>query len=506
MDPPALGHDKGVAGFPVWVIVTHFLNIFFLLLLSRSGIEVLSAFPKLYWSDDCPPGREWLRFSKKVFGADSRTPWSSLQEEESWSPVVALPGRRNLGLGRHWHFMTIQFWILNGLVYVALVLASGYWRYLVPTSWSIFPEAVRAVGTYLHFQLAPELPGQPFNAAQKLSYFFIIFILAPVQIATGAAMSPAVIGRFPWYAKLFGGKQAARSLHFLGLVAFAAFVAIHTFMVILHGLPREFAAMVLGSYDANRTLGLAIGLAGITLLLFFHVVITWCSLRYKRGTQHLLGFMVDPFERAISRAFTSRQHYGKDDVSPYFRVNGFPPADPAYRSMAEHDFAEYRLSVGGLVEHPVSLSLHELRALGGREQVTKHNCIQGWTAVAQWEGVPLAHLLELVGPTDAARYLVFHAMDDKGRTQGEGYHGHYYGSLPLELADDPQALLVLAMNGAPLPVEHGAPVRLRVETQLGYKMVKWIGSIEVVADYGHIGQGQGGWREDQQFYASAAGI
>lgn len=305
--------------FPLWVIVTHFLNIFLMLLLARSGIEVLSAFPKLHWKDDCTPGKEWLRFSDKTFSADSRKPWSSTQEEESWSPVLALPGRRNLGLGRHWHFMTVPFWILTGAVYIGFVFASGYWRWLVPTSWSIVPEALHDVGTYLQLHLAQPLPGQPFNAAQKLAYFVVVFLLAPAQIATGAAMSPAVIARFPWYAKLFGGKQGARSLHFLGLVAFAAFVSVHTLMVIVHGLPREFAGMVLGSHDANHTLGLAIGLLGITLLLLFHVVITWYSLRHKRAAQHLLGTVVNPFERVISHAFTSQQDYPRDKVSPYLR-------------------------------------------------------------------------------------------------------------------------------------------------------------------------------------------
>ncbi|MEO9137466.1 MAG: oxidoreductase, partial [Jatrophihabitans sp.] len=121
--------------FPWWVVITHFLNIFFMVLLFRSGLEVLSAFPKFYWHDDCPPGREWLRLSKKMYAADSRRPWSSLDEEESWSPLIALPGRKKLGLGRHWHFLSVQFWILTGVVYVAMVFASGYWHYLIPTSW-----------------------------------------------------------------------------------------------------------------------------------------------------------------------------------------------------------------------------------------------------------------------------------------------------------------------------------------------------------------------------------
>lgn len=172
--------------FPWFVIVTHGLNVFFMLMLARSGLEVLSSFPKLYWNDGCSPGREWLRLSKRTYGADSRRPWTSLDEEEAWNPVVAMPGRKNLGIGRHWHFLTIHFWVATGAVYVGLVFASGYWRYLVPTDWSIVPNAIEAAGTYLQFQLPPPLPGEPFNAAQKLAYFVVIFGLAPLQVASGA--------------------------------------------------------------------------------------------------------------------------------------------------------------------------------------------------------------------------------------------------------------------------------------------------------------------------------
>ncbi|MGH3535304.1 MAG: molybdopterin-dependent oxidoreductase, partial [Pseudonocardiaceae bacterium] len=109
-------------------------------------------------------------------------------------------------------------------------------------------------------------------------------------------------------------------------------------------------------------------------------------------------------------------------------------------------------------------------------------------------------------PTAQAHHVVFYAMDDKGLTEGEGRYGFFYESMELHLATNPQTILALEMNGAPLPIEHGAPVRLRVETQLGFKMVKWIKAIEFVADPADIGMGMGGWREDQQYYANAAGI
>ena len=137
-------------------------------------------------------------------------------------------------------------------------------------------------------------------------------------------------------------------------------------------------------------------------------------------------------------------------------------------------------------------------------QSTLHVCIQGWTYYASWTGVPVRHLLERARPSSAARYLVFHTLDEKWERPG---HGHYYEVIDLETARAPQVILAYEMNGAPLPVEHGAPLRLRVEHQLGYKMAKWVDRIELVADFRKIGKGQGGWRDDVlNYYPSDAGI
>jgi DMSO/TMAO reductase YedYZ molybdopterin-dependent catalytic subunit/thiosulfate reductase cytochrome b subunit len=489
--------------FPAWLRATHILNVLFLSLLMRSGIEILSAHPKLYWKDDCRPGSEWLSLTRK------RQPehelWTSRDEEESFSAWFALPGGRNLGLGRHWHFLSVAAWLLTGVAYVLCLFAFDEWRRLLPTSWAIVPHAWQALREYASLTLPP--PGAPYNALQQLSYAAVVFLLAPLSIATGAAMSPAVAARFPWYTRLFGGRQAARSLHFLALLAFVAFTIIHTMMVVAHGLPREWAKIVLGVDGGHRQLAVVVGVTGLVVVACVHILATRCSLRWPRGTQHLLQVLVDPPKRLLLHHLTSRQQYRPDSISPYFRVNGRPPGDAAYDALARDDFSHWMLAVGGLVEQPLRLSLADLRQLPRHTQVTKHVCIQGWTAVAGWTGVLMRDVIELCRPLPDARYLVFYALDDKSVSEVDsGGPGQYYETIDLELARHPQTLLAYAMNDQPLSVAHGAPLRLRVETQLGFKMVKWLSAIEFVTDYRAIGQGQGGWREDNQHYSQTAAI
>lgn len=262
---------------------------------------------------------------------------------------------------------------------------------------------------------------------------------------------------------------------------------------------------MLGNEDANTSLAVAIGTLGLVVIGVIHVVATVLTRANPHGAQRVLGVIVHPFESLLSRTFTSRQRYTLADISGYHRVNGYPPVCEEYERMAATGFAHYRLPVGRLVENPVSLSLDELRRLGTETQIVNHNCIQGWNAIAQWSGVPLGKLLDLVRPKPEVTHIVFYAMDDKGLTEGEGRYGYYYSAVPIFLARRTQSLLALEMNGAPLPVEHGAPLRVRFETQLGYKMAKWVKAIEFV-DISAIGMGQGGYREDQLYYANAAGI
>jgi DMSO/TMAO reductase YedYZ molybdopterin-dependent catalytic subunit len=190
--------------------------------------------------------------------------------------------------------------------------------------------------------------------------------------------------------------------------------------------------------------------------------------------------------------------YTEADISPVFRPNGSTdPQAPVYRALAANSFRDYRLEVGGLVAHPLSLSLDDLRVMPKRTQITRHDCVEGWSVIGKWTGVQLSRVLELARPKAAARYVVFRcydAMDDGDE---------YYESLGFDDACHPQTLLAWELNGKTLPIPNGAPLRLRVPRQLGYKMAKYLRRIDLVASFKDIAGGRGGYWEDQgyQWYA-----
>ncbi|MGI9149781.1 MAG: molybdopterin-dependent oxidoreductase [Chloroflexota bacterium] len=480
-------------GFPVWIRLTHLFNILFVTLLIRSGIEILAAHPKLYLKDDCTPGTEWIRFTPRQMPENEF--WTGKNEQEAYSSWVSLPGGKHLGLGRQWHFLGVLGWIVTGLIYVVLLFVTPEWRRLVPTSWDIFSQAWQSIVLYLRLELPP--PGNPYNAAQQLAYFSVIFLLSPLQIVTGLAMAPSVAARFPWYPSLFGGRQAARSLHFLGLVAFVSFTVHHVTLVIAHGLGDELAAVVLGvernASPTQQPLAIGTMAAWLILVAAVNVWATRTARRSPRSVQHALQRVLDPIQRVLLHHLTSSQRFSARQLTTSPRVNGYPPNDGAYEALAHEDFVGWALEVRGLVEQPLRLTLADLLAMEPQTQVTKHICIQGWSFVAQWTGVPLRAILDQGRPLAAARYVVLHAMDNKSESEPDPEGpGYFYETLDLELARDPQTLLAYAMNGERLSILHGAPLRLRVETQLGFKSVKWLRVIELVEQYAPNGAGQGG--------------
>ena len=202
--------------------------------------------------------------------------------------------------------------------------------------------------------------------------------------------------------------------------------------------------------------------------------------------------------RRAQRLLTPRRAMAKEfteaDLSPVFPPNGTDnPANPVYQALARNGFADWRLEVGGLVQHPAVFSLAELRDMPSRTQITRHDCVEGWSAIGKWTGIQLGELLARVQPLPSARYVVFYCADPDEDGQ------HYYESIDFEDAYHPQTILAYELNGKTLPIAHGAPVRLRVERQLGYKMAKYVMRVELVESVASIAGGQGGYWEDQGY-------
>ena len=186
--------------------------------------------------------------------------------------------------------------------------------------------------------------------------------------------------------------------------------------------------------------------------------------------------------------------YPDSAIDRDFRVNGFDtPSDDHYTRLANDGFRDYRLVVDGLAERPLRLTLAELRAAGMRSLTTRHDCVEGWSAIGKWGGVTLATVLAMAQPKPNARYVIFRCFDRD--TSGQPY----YESLNLHQAAHPQTLLALDLNGAPIDPDHGAPVRLRIPTQLGYKSAKWISRIELASTLDGLYGGTGGYWEDQGY-------
>jgi DMSO/TMAO reductase YedYZ molybdopterin-dependent catalytic subunit len=192
--------------------------------------------------------------------------------------------------------------------------------------------------------------------------------------------------------------------------------------------------------------------------------------------------------------------FTRADLSPVFRVNGsVRPSAADYARHAANQFADWTLVVDGLVANPLAPSLAALRAAPSRTQITRHDCVEGWSAIAEWTGVPLGLILRRAQLSARARYIVFHCADDLlGKP--------YYESIDLVDAFHPQTILAHTMNRAPLGIGHGAPLRLRVERQLGYKQAKYVMRIQAVESQAGLHGGKGGFWEDNHDYQWYAGI
>lgn len=205
-------------------------------------------------------------------------------------------------------------------------------------------------------------------------------------------------------------------------------------------------------------------------------------------------------QRLVTDRNALAPEFTRADLSPRFRVNGNRmPASPDYAALMNGGFADWKLEIAGLVSRPMGLTMAQMKAGPQRTQITRHDCVEGWSAIGEWTGTPLGPILRYAGISSKAQYVVFHCADDFSGTP-------YYESIDIAEAMHPQTILAHTMNRQPLSVEHGAPVRLRVERQLGYKQAKYVMKIEAVATLAGIHGGKGGYWEDHSGYQWYAGI
>jgi DMSO/TMAO reductase YedYZ molybdopterin-dependent catalytic subunit/thiosulfate reductase cytochrome b subunit len=487
--------SKNALGFPAWLRITHWANFVFITLIIRSGLSILWDHPRLYFNDSCTPLTDWLRFTPKRNPEDKK--WTSNDDARYISPALGLPGyRHSIGIARVWHFLNVPLFILNGVVFIIFLSITNFWRRLIPTSWHIIPAAWSVFVHYVTFQFPIEPdPFFHFNALQFLVYFVVVFVMAPLAILTGLAMSPAIANRFHWYPKLFGNRQTARSIHFGIMVFYVIFIIVHVALVVATGVVKNLNNMVMGTNDPFSFTGLYIAIGIILFVTLICFIALWLSWHRRRFLQKTQAFINENLWISSLNLFKIRKSYKKEDISPYFWANGKIPDDSEeWKELAKNDFKDYKLQVKGLCENPLELSINEMKDIVKEQNITMHNCIQGWSGIAEWGGIPMSKIIELAKPESSVSTVAFYSY-------GSGLiGGPYYDTHTLENCKNPMCILAWEMNYEPLPIDHGAPLRLRMENQLGYKMVKWIDYIEFIESYKDVGKGYGGKHPDEEYY------
>jgi len=204
--------------------------------------------------------------------------------------------------------------------------------------------------------------------------------------------------------------------------------------------------------------------------------------------------------RVVAPRKAMAQEFSAADVAPVFRSNGtLNPGDADYVALRDSGFAGYKLAVGGLVARPAEFTLDQLKAMPARTQITRHDCVEGWSCIGKWKGVQLGAILDLVEPKPEAKFVVFRCYDSMDGPSLDGHDSRYYESIDLEDAHHVQTILAYELNDRALPVSNGAPLRCRVERQLGYKQAKYVRAIELVESFAAIRGGKGGYWEDEGY-------
>ena len=465
-------------GFPWWLRFQHYFNFVFLLYIMRSGLQILADHPRLTLDANCTPDTEFFRLRRAV---PKGKIWTAKDDTVALPAWLGLPGVRHaIGLARWWHFSVNLFWVLNGVLFYILLFSTDQWHRLIPVSWNVFPNAASVGLQYLSLDLPPPSGWSHYNALQMLSYFTTVFVAAPLAVITGLLQAPAIAGKLGTGTGLFN-RQISRTVHFGVLVYFAGFIVAHITMVLATDARANLNHITRG-VNADSLGGVWLLMVGLAIVAGLWITASPITLRYPRVVQRVGQFLVGWIKGGMEQ-WNPKSEYTEADIATYFWPNGTLPDSAEYARLKAGGFRDFKLKVGGLVENPIEISFDHLKSMPKQEQITQHYCIQGWSGIAKWGGVPMRDIMALVRPEPTVKFAVFYSFAH-GPDPGSGL---YYDVHPIANMDHTQTILAYEMNGAPLPELHGAPLRLRDELELGFKQIKWVQAVEFVESFEQTG-------------------
>ncbi len=328
--------DEANPGFPIWVDSQHFFNLFLMVFIIRSGLQILSDHPRLYWTRHSTPGKDWFRIQKLV---PNDPLWTAKQDSISLPRHLGLPGiRHSVGLARWWHLGTNCLWLLNGLVFYVLLFTTSQWRRVIPTSWVVFPNALSVMIQYLSLHWPTEHGWVVYNGLQLLAYFITIFIAPPLAFVTGLGMSPALSTRFKRISKPLS-IQTARPLHFLVLIWFLLFIVMHVTLVFATGMLNNLNHVFAARND-DSWIGFSIFAASMVVVAAGWIAAAPFTLRHPRVVQRVGFWLIGPAQRLFEHVDSIPCEYNESDISPYFWHNGRYPESAEYRVLLDGDFVD----------------------------------------------------------------------------------------------------------------------------------------------------------------------
>ena len=438
--------------------------------LFASGIGILVSHPRLYWGETGSLGTESL--------IDLPIPF--IIGPSVWNRPI--------------HFFFAWMLVLTGLVYVAGGVITRHFRTnLLPAGADLrWNRLMGDVTAHVRWTRPRAQAAWTYNVVQRLTYLAVVFVLGPAILWTGLAMSFGVTSVFPTLATVLGGHQSARTLHFVGVAALLVFAIVHVIMVYRAGFWANVRAMVTGyvpqgervriSTSLTRRTFIRTGLATAAGASGLGAAIALADRHGLIPSDHagILGVgatLTYATQRLLTSGHSLAREFTRNDISRIAPVNGPHPIDEQYLTLLANGFTGWRLSVEGLVARPMSFSLDELQQLPAESHIILHACEEGWSYIAEWIGVRLATVLDLVGIRPEARYVVFEPFANPN--QSRRVVRVLWDSIDMADALHPQTLLAYGMNGEALPADHGAPVRLRLGRHLGYKNTKYLARVIV---------------------------